>query len=232
MTRTTLRATTSGQHGRRTAAPGMAESALTQAHWCATRLIYHGWRFAHLGRGSLTAVTPQGHTVRVRHTGGPDHRNLHNDLCAALMSLGEGLASTAAHLEIMLRLQVPITGPPSGLHPWTIPGSAGESEAVRIGYWLSTILIDDYRWRILDVEASGFQAVTAYRDDPQRYTATPSRRGSRTPTTSMLLAAHLATLSDTERRALTRLISAHQWMPQCAHPAASPDLPGQTWVIR
>ena len=78
---------------------------------------------------------------------------------------------------------------------------------MRIGYWISTILSEDYHWQILDFEASGFHAaLRGDEDGPQRFTA----EGSRTPTTSMLLAGHLSTLTDGERRTLTQLVTAHQ----------------------
>ena len=205
MTRTTVR--------RATCAPRLrtsvrTDTALAHAHWCATRLVHHRWQFVHLGPGEVTAVTPGGDTVRRRHTGGPDHRNLLTDLCAALMVLGEAGTRATAHLDAMLRLRVPITRRPEEIHPWTIPGNTvAASAGVRIGYWISTILSEDYHWQILDFEASGFHAaLRGDEDGPQRFTA----EGSRTPTTSMLLAGHLSTLTDGERRTLTQLVTAHQ----------------------
>ena len=74
---------------------------------------------------------------------------------------GDASARRAAHLEVMLRLRVPITRRPDSIHPWTIPGSAlAASAGVRIGYWIATILTDDYRWQIVDFEASGFHALS------------------------------------------------------------------------
>lgn len=201
---------------RRTPAPGADTNiVLAQAHWCATRLVHHGWRFVHLSPGEVTALTPAGATVRISHTAGPDHRHLHHDLCAALASLGEDAAWVVARLDIMLRLRVPITRPPQRIHPWAIPGNTAPATAgVRIGYWLATVLTDDYGWGLRGLDASGFDAVTPGEDCPQRFTA-----HGKTPTTSMLLAAHLATLTGAERRTLAGLLTAHQGRPR---PGPSP----------
>ena len=210
----------------RTPAPGVdSTTALAQAHWCATRLIHHGWRLLHMGPGEVTALTPAGHTARIRHTGGPDHRDLHTDLCAALIALGEDSARAVAHLEIMLRLRAPITHRPTDIHPWTIPGSAVPASAgVRIGYWLSTILTDDYGWQLRDLDASGFTALTPDEDTPGRFTA-----AGRTPTTSMLLAAHLATLTAAERATLAGLLTTHQRQPRSGPPpVVTADPPGRS----
>lgn len=112
-----------------------------------------------------------------------------------------------------MRLRVPITARPEQIHPWAIPGSTlAASATVRIGYWLATILSDDYRWQLVDFEASWFHAVPTDEDGLQRFTAAPPARRGRTPT-STLLAAHLATLNDAERRTLTELVTAHQRTP-------------------
>lgn len=96
---------------------------------------------------------------------------------------------------------------------------------VRIGYWLATVLTDDYGWELGDLDASGFHAVIPGEDCPQRFTA-----HGRTPTTSMLLAAHLATLTGTERAALTGLLTAHQRPPRSGPPsdAATTNPPGRS----
>jgi hypothetical protein len=218
-TSTTLRGATCAPRVRTQARGVDSDTALTQAHWCATRLVHHGWKFAYFGRGDVTALTPEGRTVRIGHTGGPAHRDLLTDLCAALLMLGESSARPAAHLEVMLRLRVPIARRPDEIHPWTIPGSTVTASAgVRIGYWISTILSDDYHWQILDFEASGFHALSIDEDRPQRFTAALTPRSSRTPTTSMLLAAHLATLTNAERRTLTGLVTTHQRMSDSGLP--------------
>ncbi len=199
----------------RTPAPGVDNTtALAQAHWCATRLIHHGWRLLHMGPGEVSALTPARGTVTIRHTGGPDHQNLHTDLCAALMALGEDSARAVAHLEIMLRLRAPISHPPTDIHPWTIPASPVPATAgVRIGYWLSTILTDDYGWQLHDLDTAGFTALTPDGDTPERFTA-----AGRTPTTSTLLAAHLATLTGAERATLAGLLTTHQRPPRGGPP--------------
>ncbi|MDQ1319994.1 MAG: hypothetical protein QG655_1237 [Actinomycetota bacterium] len=228
MTLTTLRAASSAPRVR-AQTPGVdSDTALAHAHWCATRLVHHGWRFAHLDRDVLTALTPQGNPIGRGHAGGVAHLNLYDDLCAVLTAHGDRLA---ARLDVMLRLRAPISRRPDEIHPWTIPGSRlSASAGVRIGYWLATILSDDYRWKLLDFEAAEFRAVLADEDGPQRFTAaaTPPSRGGRTPTTSMLLAAHLATLSDAERRTLTKLVTAHQRRLPCVNP----DLPRLTGTTR
>lgn len=162
-------------------------------------------------------------------TAAPPHRTLHHDLCAALRTLGEANARPLAHLEVMLRLRVPITARPEQIHPWAIPGSTlAASATVRIGYWLATILSDDYRWQLVDFEASWFHAVPTDEDGLQRFTAAPPARRGRTPT-STLLAAHLATLNDAERRTLTELVTAHQRTPdRGAAPVINSDRPGLT----
>ena len=207
------------------------ELALTQAHWCATRLTHHGWRFREFGCDSsgrfCTALTPEGDSVRMTATECTDHHSLQDDLCAALTLLAQDTGrrpDPIAHLAMMLRLGVPITRRPANIHPWAIPGlGAQRSAAVRIGYWLGTILTDDYRWQIVDVDAEGFCAVTACQDDDtvQRYTASPPRRTT-TATTSMKLASHLATLTDAERRSLIKLVTAHQRQSASAESLARP----------
>ena len=225
MTRTTLRAASSAP---RAQTPGAnSDTALAHAHWCATRLVHHGWRFAHLDGGVLAALTPQGNPVGRGRADGT-HLNLYDDLCAVLTAHGERLA---ARLDVMLRLRAPISRRPDEIHPWMIPGSrVSASAGVRIGYWLATILSDDYRWQLMDFDAAGFRAVLADEDDPQHFTAaaTPPSPGSRTPTTSMVLAAHLATLTDAERRTLTRLVRTHQRRRPCVNP----DLPRLTGTTR
>ena len=229
MPRTTQRAATHAPRVRTQPGGSDSDTALTQAHWCATRLLHHGWRFTRFGPGVATALTPAGDTVEMSDTAAPPHRTLHHDLCAALRTLGEANARPLAHLEVMLRLRVPITARPEQIHPWAIPGSTlAASATVRIGYWLATILSDDYRWQLVDFEASWFHAVPTDEDGLQRFTAAPPARRGRTPT-STLLAAHLATLNDAERRTLTELVTAHQRTPdRGAAPVINSDRPGLT----
>lgn len=226
MPRTAHRAATHAPRIRTHPGGSGGDTPLAQAHWCATRLVHHGWRFTHFGPGVLTALTPAGDIVEMSRTAAPPHRTLHDDLCSALGTLGETSAQPLAHLEVMLRLRVPITARPQQIHPWAIPGSTlAASATVRTGYWLATILSHDYHWHLVDFGASWFRAVPTDEDGLQRFTATPPARRGRTPT-SMLLAAHLATLTAAERRTLTELV---QRMPdRGAAYVINPDRPGLT----
>lgn len=71
MPRTTQRAATPARRVRTQPGGSDSDTALAQAHWCATRLLHHGWRFTRFGPGVATALTPAGDTVEMSDTAAP-----------------------------------------------------------------------------------------------------------------------------------------------------------------
>lgn len=210
MPRTLQRATPSGVH----------DSALAQAHWCSTRLIYHGWKMLEMGcdenGGYFTAVDHDGATVTVHGTAPCDtQRSLQSQLCAALTVLahqGSRKHTDSLHyLSIMLRLGRPaarLRG--EDLWPWPIPDSSiavQPTTGIRTAYWLSSILSDDYCWHIVTIDAGGFNAIPPGQPIPERH-ASPTVRG--TVTTAAQLVAELSKLSEGEITALAALVERHR----------------------
>jgi hypothetical protein len=196
--------------------PGVDESALAQAYWCSSRLVNHGWRLHELGcddrGGYFTADTPDGLPVTVREDTEPA-TSLQSQLCATLGRLAlkadrDG-ADYLRYLSVMLRVRRPAHRPPAAqLRPWPIPGhstASQPSEAVRLAYWLTSTLVDDYGWQITNLYGGGFTAVTPGQPAPVRYRSTARHNG----TTGAELARRLAALTAPEVQILGELVRDH-----------------------
>jgi hypothetical protein len=192
------------------------ESALAQAYWCSSRLVNHGWRLHELGcddyGGYFTAETPDGRAVTVREDTEPA-MSLQSQLCATLSRLARKADRDGAdylrYLSVMLRVHRPAHRlSAEQLRPWPIPGhstASQPSEAVRLAYWLTSILVDDYGWQITNLDRRGFTAVTPGQPSPVRYRSTARHNG----TTGAELAHRLAALTAPEVQILGELVRDH-----------------------
>jgi hypothetical protein len=198
------------------------ETTLAQAYWCSTRLVNHGWRLHHYGcdatgRGYFTAHTPEGQCVTV-HEGAVPASSLQAQLCTAVSRLvdeGHRTEDDYLHrLSLMLRVRRPARRPVGRqLQPWPIPVwplTRQPAQAVRIAYWLFTVLTDDYGWDISDIDGAGFTAIIPGQPElPVRYDAEHRHKG----TTSAELIDRLATLTEYELHTLQELLGRHARQP-------------------
>lgn len=197
--------------------PGVGESTLVQAYWCSSRLVNHGWHLHDLGcddrGGYFTAHTPNGQMVTVRDGTSPP-LSLQAQLCTTLGQLAEKGARDGAdylhYLSVMLRVRPPATRlSATQVRPWPIPGypdAQQPPEEVRIAYWLSSLLVDDYGWQITDLDRQGFTAITPSQSTPVRYSGTARHNG----TTAAEFTRRLGTLTDAEVAALSTIVQAHR----------------------
>jgi hypothetical protein len=205
-----------------TALGSAGETTLAQAYWCSTRLVNHGWRLHQYGcdatgRGYFTADTPWGQS-RTVHEGTVPASSLQDQLCTAVRQLvdeGHRTEDDYLHrLSRMLLLRRPAKRPTGRqLQPWPIPVwplPRQPSQTVRIAYWLSTVLTDDYGWCLSDIDGAGFTAIIPGQPDlPVRYDAEHRHKG----TTAAELIDRVATLTEYELHTLQGLLGRHTRQP-------------------